>query len=78
MTPLLLAIGIFVYGFIGWSIRVSLSNWNSFSALLSGEYTFVGLNNFKYLFEAPRFITDFWNTLFFTLFFMLGTIVLGS
>jgi glucose/mannose transport system permease protein len=68
---------IFVYIFIGWTVRVSFSNWNSFSRLLRGEYRFVGLRNYLRLFEDPRFQTDLWNTLYFTLFFIIGCLSLG-
>ncbi len=75
--PSIIAIAIFVYGFIFWTVRVSMSNWNSFSALIRGQYHFVGLRNYIRLFQDDRFITDLWNTLFFTLFFLLGSIALG-
>ncbi|MDK2886886.1 MAG: glucose/mannose transport system permease protein [Thermosipho sp. (in: thermotogales)] len=77
VAPSIIAIAIFVYGFISWTLRVSFSNWNSFSALLRGEYKFVGLRNYIRLFQDTRFQTDLWNTLFFTLFFLFGTIALG-
>lgn len=77
LLPTLISLGIFVYGFIGWTVRVSFSNWNSFSKLMKGEYIFVGLRNYFRLFEDPRFQTDLWNTLFFTLFFILGCLSLG-
>ncbi len=62
-------IGIFVYYFIFLTIRTSTSNWNSFSALVKGEYNFVGLRNYQRLFQDPRFQTDMWNTLFFYIIF---------
>jgi len=75
--PSIIAIAIFVYGFIFWTVRVSMSNWNSFSSLLRGVYKFVGFKNYIRLFQDDRFITDLWNTAFFTLFFLLGSIALG-
>ncbi|MBO8161402.1 MAG: sugar ABC transporter permease [Thermosipho sp. (in: Bacteria)] len=75
--PSIVAIAIFVYGFISWTLRVSFSNWNSFSSLLRGIYKFVGFRNYERLFQDYRFQTDLWNTLFFTIFFLLGTIALG-
>jgi glucose/mannose transport system permease protein len=77
LLPTIILIGIFVYGFIGLTIRTSFSNWNSFSRLLSGIYKFVGLNNYLQLLRDPRFITDLWNTLFFTLFFISGCLMIG-
>ena len=77
LSPTLAAISVFVYAFIGWTIRTSFSNWNSFARLLRGEYIFTGLNNYFRLFQDPRFQTDLWNTLFFTAFFMLGCLTIG-
>jgi glucose/mannose transport system permease protein len=77
ILPSVIAIAIFVYGFIFWTVRVSTSNWNSFSALLRGEYKFVGFRNYVRLFQDDRFITDLWNTAFFTLFFLVGSIAIG-
>ncbi len=77
VLPSIVAIAIFVYGFISWTVRVSLSNYNSFSSLLRGVYRFVGLRNYYRIFSDWRFQTDLWNTLFFTLFFILGTIAMG-
>ncbi|HNQ70227.1 MAG TPA: sugar ABC transporter permease [Mesotoga prima] len=77
LSPTFAAIGVFVYFFIGWTGRTSVSNWNSFARLLKGEFEFVGLRNYFRLFEDPRFQTDLWNTLYFTLFFILGCLLLG-
>ena len=73
VSPSILAILIFVYVFIGWSIRVSLSKWKG----LTPDYTFVGLENYKQLFADPRFHVDIRNTVIFTLVFVIGCIVLG-
>lgn len=80
ILPSLLLIALFVYGFILWTARVSLSKWDT----VAPDYTWVGLDNFRDLFnraqggiEALRFNIDLWNTLFFTLFFLLLCIGLG-
>ncbi len=73
VLPSILAVGVFIYGFIGWSIRVSLSQWKG----LTPDYTFVGLNNYLSLFSDPRFMVDIRNTLIFTLVFVIGSILLG-
>jgi glucose/mannose transport system permease protein len=77
LSPTIVALGIFVYIFIGWTTRVSFSNWNSFTALLKGEYKFVGFSNYLKLFSDPRFQTDLWNTLYFTIFFIGGCLTIG-
>jgi len=73
ISPSILAVLVFVYGFIGWSIRVSLSKWKG----LNPDYTWVGLKNYLGLFSDPRFHVDIRNTLIFTAVFVLGSIILG-
>lgn len=73
ITPSILAVLIFVYGFIGWSVRVSLSSWKG----LNPDYTWAGLKNYIALFSDPRFHVDIRNTLIFTGVFVIGSIVLG-
>lgn len=73
VLPSLAAVAIFVYGFILWSVRVSLSQWKG----LTPDYTFVGLKNYLNLFNDPRFMIDIRNTVVFTLVFVLGSLLIG-
>jgi len=73
ISPSILAVLIFIYGFIGWSVRVSLSNWKG----LNADYTWAGFKNYLELFSDPRFHVDVRNTLIFTAVFVIGCIVLG-
>lgn len=73
ISPSILAVLVFVYGFIAWSVRVSLSAWKG----LNPDYTWVALNNYKALFADPRFHVDVRNTLIFTGVFVVGSILLG-
>jgi glucose/mannose transport system permease protein len=73
VSPSVLAIGIFIYGFIAWSMRVSFSQWKG----LLPDYTWVGLRNYMELFVDPRFMIDIRNTLIFTLVFVGGSLLLG-
>ena len=73
VTPSIIAIAVFVYGFIGWTARVSLSKWKG----LLPDYTWVGLDNFKGLFQDPRFHIDIRNTLIFTVIFVIGSLIIG-
>ena len=79
ILPSIILIGIFVYGFIGWTARVSLSKWDG----VEPDYTWVGLENYRLLFtdaggvSAKRFSIDLWNTMFFTLFFLLICVGIG-
>lgn len=73
VSPSILAIAIFVYGFIGWTARVSLSKWKG----LLPDYTWAGLENFLGLFKDPRFHIDIRNTLIFTVIFVIGSLIIG-
>ncbi len=73
ILPSIIAVGIFVYGFIAWSVRVSLSKWKG----LTPDYTFVGLRNYLDLFADPRFHVDIRNTVVFTVVFVLGALAIG-
>jgi len=73
VTPSIIAIAIFVYGFIGWTARVSLSKWKG----LLPDYTWAGLENYKGLFSDARFNIDIRNTLIFTVIFVIGSLIIG-
>ncbi|RMF46623.1 MAG: sugar ABC transporter permease, partial [Anaerolineae bacterium] len=73
VSPSILAIAVFVYGFIAWSLRVSLSNWKG----LLPDYTWKGFGNYLELFQDPRFHIDVRNTLVFTVLFVSGSLILG-
>lgn len=73
VSPSIIAVLIFIYGFIGWSVRVSLSAWKG----LLPDYTWVGLDNYKTLFADPRFHIDIRNTIIFTVLFVGGCLALG-
>lgn len=73
ITPSILAVLIFIYGFIAWSVRVSLSKWKG----LNPDYTWNGLKNYIDLFSDARFAVDIRNTLLFTTVFVGGSLLLG-
>ena len=73
LLPSIVAVAIFVYGFIGWSIRVSMSQWKG----LLPDYTWVGLQQYAYLFQDTRFLIDLRNTAVFTVGFIAGCLILG-
>jgi glucose/mannose transport system permease protein len=83
LLPSLLLLALFVYGFIGRTFWVSLSDWGtnlSQALALNPEVSFVGLQNYERLFTSPlnaRFRQDLVNTFFFTIFFIAGCIGLG-
>lgn len=73
LLPSIIAVAVFVYGFIAWSVRVSLSKWKG----LLPDYTFVGLQQYISLFHDPRFRIDVRNTVVFTIGFLVGCIIIG-
>jgi glucose/mannose transport system permease protein len=74
VTPSLILVGIFVYGFMGWNVRVSFTSWRG----LTPVYDFVGLRNYRALWNDERWRTDVSNLVVFTVVFVLGALVLGS
>jgi glucose/mannose transport system permease protein len=73
VSPSIVAVAIFVYGFIGWSLRVSLSNWTG----LIPDYTFAGLKQYAELLHDRRFGIDVRNTVIFTVLFLIASLVIG-
>jgi glucose/mannose transport system permease protein len=73
VSPSILAVFIFVYGFIAWSGRVSLSQWVG----LLPNYEWAGFSNYAKLLQDPRFQIDIRNTVIFTALFVGGSLLLG-
>ena len=74
LLPSMAAVAIFVYGFIGWSVRVSFSAWKG----LMPDFTWVGIKQYYNLFNNdPRFMIDLRNTLVFTVGFIAGCLIIG-
>jgi len=73
VMPSIIATAIFVYGFIAWSLRVSLSNWTG----LMPDYSFAGLRQYIELFRDARFSIDVRNTAIFTAIFLTSCLGLG-
>jgi glucose/mannose transport system permease protein len=74
VVPSIVAVAVFVYGFIGWTTRVSFSAWQG----MTPDYTFVGFKNYINLFvNNLRFQIDIKNTLIFTGIFVVGSLGLG-
>jgi glucose/mannose transport system permease protein len=74
LLPSMVAVGIFVYGFIAWSMRVSFSKWKG----LNPDYTWVGLQQYSnLLLHDPRFRIDIRNTVVFTVGFIATCLILG-
>jgi glucose/mannose transport system permease protein len=84
VLPSLIAILIFVYGFIGWGGWVSVSNWKRGAQPV---YTLSGFDSYARLFgtsekyaagiDARRFATGMRNVVGFTFLFLISCIVIG-
>ncbi len=83
LSPSILLVGIFVYGFIGQTLWVSLTDWGkdpTQALALKPQIRFVGLENYRELFTGfidIRFRQSVINLIFFALFFMAGSLGLG-
>lgn len=73
VAPSVIAIAIFVYGFIGFTGFTSLTKWNQ----LFPDFTWVGVNNYRSLFAHPRFQIDIRNTVVFTVLFLIACLSIG-
>lgn len=73
ILPSVLAVAIFVYGFIGFTGYTSLTKWNK----LLPDFTWVGLRNYRVLFIHPRFQIDVRNTVVFTVLFLAASLAIG-
>jgi glucose/mannose transport system permease protein len=73
ISPSLVAIAVFVYGFIGFTAFSSFTKWDS----LSPDFTLVGWRNYARLFAVERFLSDLRNTFTFTSLFLLGCLGIG-
>jgi glucose/mannose transport system permease protein len=68
LLPSFIATGIFVYGFISFTIYISLSNWRTLVRDMSLRQPL--LANYADLFAMPRWQADLRNTVVFTILFM--------
>lgn len=78
LLPSLIALAIFVYGFIGSTVFVSFTKWEG----AAPDLTLVGLRNYQRLFlgagtDAVRFHIDIRNEIGFTVLFLTSCIVIG-
>ncbi|MGC9312047.1 MAG: carbohydrate ABC transporter permease [Sediminispirochaetaceae bacterium] len=81
LLPSIILLAIFVYGFIGNSFYISLTDWGSGAGLQENPVkNFVGMYNYHELFTGfihERFRQDLVNAIFYSLFLLIGTLTLG-
>ena len=81
LLPSLILIAVFVYGFIGQTVYISLTDWGKGAALaVNPEMHLIGFDNYKELFTSflhGRFRQDLVNAFFYTMTLVLGSLTLG-
>lgn len=82
LIPSIILVGVFIYGFIGNTVVISLTDWGHRLGGLSlnPEKNFVGLENYKDLFSGfvhGRFRQDLVNAVFYSVLLMAGTLLFG-
>lgn len=75
LSPSIIALLVFVYGFIGMTVWISTSNWDSARMDLSRQEPILGV--YDRLFNMTRFQIDLRNTLIFTVLFLILAVGLG-
>ncbi|GGO99968.1 carbohydrate ABC transporter permease [Wenjunlia tyrosinilytica] len=73
ISPSLIAVAVFVYGMIGYNLKVSVSKWHSSVKDTSYE----GFKTYRDLMDDERFTQAWQNLLTFTVVFIVGTLVMG-
>lgn len=73
LSPSIFLVGLFIYGFIGWTFYISTVDWNS----VVENYDFVGLKNWTRLVNDARFHSDLRNHLIYAAGFMSQCLILG-
>jgi glucose/mannose transport system permease protein len=73
IAPSALAIAVFVYGFIGWTAYISMTDWRGLTITTS----FVGFDNYLTIFNTGRFQTNIRNLIVFTIFFLAACLIIG-
>ena len=73
VAPSIVAIGVFVYGMLGWNFRLAMTDKHDEVS----EGTFVGLKNFIDIWDQARWRLSVDHAIVFTVVFVAGALVLG-
>ncbi|GAA3092537.1 carbohydrate ABC transporter permease [Streptosporangium carneum] len=73
VTPSIVVIGVFVYGMLGWNLRLAMTDRHDEIS----EGRFVGLENFVTLWDEKRWGISVHHAIVFTAVFVLGALALG-
>ena len=73
IAPSVIAIGVFVYGFIAWTGWVSVSNWTSFVR----DMSFGGFDAYQWMLTDFRYLSGLRNVIVFTILFVGASLLMG-
>lgn len=73
ISPSLILLAVFVYGFLGWNLQISTTDWQS----LMPDYTSAGLDNYRDLANNDTWWRDVKQLGIYTLVFVVGALILG-
>jgi glucose/mannose transport system permease protein len=73
LTPSIIAVAVFIYGFIGWTGYISTVKWDT----VVRDYTNVGLKNWVQFFTMERFRWNMRSLVLYAVAFMTQCIVIG-
>lgn len=73
ISPSLVLLAIFVYGFLGWNFQISLTDWAS----LMPVYETVGFDNYSALAADDTWWRDVNHLVIYTVVFVVGALILG-
>ncbi|GAA4075077.1 carbohydrate ABC transporter permease [Nonomuraea soli] len=74
VAPSIVAIGVFVYGMLGWNFRLAMTDKHTSR---QQDEQFVGLENFIAIWDQPRWHLSVEHAIKFTVVFVVGALVLG-
>ncbi|HEX2621734.1 MAG TPA: sugar ABC transporter permease, partial [Phototrophicaceae bacterium] len=80
LLPSIILVGIFVYGFIAWTVYTSMTDTNALQQLSGLPSNFIGLKNYENLFNGlleNRFRIAIVNNVFFTVLFIAICLGMG-
>jgi multiple sugar transport system permease protein len=73
LTPWIIGFVVFMAGPMLWSLWLSFTDYDP----LVAQTNFLGLDNYQRMIDDPLVRTSLWNTFFFTIFNVPGTIIIG-
>ena len=77
LSPSLVVVAIFIYGFIAWTSLVAFLDWNLPETQVSVAGPYNGIDNWQWLFDLPRWYKDIRNMVIFTVLFLAECMILG-